>query len=96
LVLVRKEPKSRGTRRLIEGARIGSGDKVLLVDDVVTTGGSILKALSAIKETGAKVVAAVTLVDRGDHARPRFDGLGVPYFPMATYEDMNIDPVYFG
>ena len=90
---VRKEPKNRGTRQLIEGARIGSGDRVLLVEDVVTTGGSIFKALDAVTETGAETVAAVTLVDRSGLAGPRFEQLGIAYYPMATYQSMGIDPV---
>jgi orotate phosphoribosyltransferase len=90
---VRKEPKSRGTRRLVEGAQIGAGTRVLLVDDVVTTGGSILQAHEAVVATGADVVAAVTLVDRGDVAAERFGELGVPYFPMATYHDLGIPRV---
>lgn len=94
--VVRKEAKKRGTGRSIEGARIESGDRVLLVDDVVTTGGSMFKAFDAIQQTGAKIVAAVTLVDRGDSARPRFDRLGIPYLPMATYESLGIEPVRFG
>ena len=94
--VVRKEAKERGTRRSIEGAQIGPDDRVLLVDDVVTTGGSMFKALDAIQQTGAEIVAAVTLVDRGDSARPRFDRLGIAYFPMATYESLGIEPVRFG
>lgn len=90
---VRKEPKSRGTRRLVEGAQIGQGSRVLLVDDVVTTGGSILQAYEAVTGVGATVVAAVTLVDRGDAARQSFAELDVPYFPMATYHDLGIPPV---
>ena len=90
---VRKEPKGRGTGRWIEGAQVGPGDKVLLVEDVVTTGGSILKALEIVRDAGAEVVAAATLVDRGDLARPRFEELGVAYFPMATYELLGIAPV---
>ena len=94
--VVRKEAKERGTKRFIEGAQIGSDDRVLLVDDVVTTGGSMFKALDAIRQTGAEVVAAVTLVDRGDSARLLLDRLGIAYFPMATYESLGIKPVRFG
>lgn len=91
--IVRKRQKGRGTGRRIEGLQIGHGDRVLLVEDVVTTGGSVLDALDAIRQTGAEVVAAVTLADRGDTARHAFDRLGIPYFPMATYADLGIDPV---
>lgn len=91
--VVRKAPKGRGTRRQIEGARIGHGDRVLLVDDAVTSGGSILLAYKIVAATGAEIVAAVTLVDRGESARPKFAGLGCPYFPMTTYESLQIDPV---
>ena len=91
--IVRKEAKGRGTNRLIEGTRIGEGNRVLLIDDVVTTGGSILRAYESVQATGAQVVAAVTLADRGDDARRSFDDRGVPYFPMATYEDMGIPAI---
>ncbi len=91
--IVRKEAKGRGTNRLVEGTRIGEGSRVLLIDDIVTTGGSILKAYDSVQATGAEVVAAVTLADRGDDARRSFDERGVPYFPMATYEDMGIPAI---
>ena len=91
--IVRKEAKGRGTNRLVEGTRIGESHRVLLIDDVVTTGGSILKAYESVRATGADVVAAVTLADRGDDARRSFDERGVPYFPMATYQDMGIPAI---
>ena len=90
---VRKEPKKRGTRRVIEGAQITAGDRVVLVDDAVTSGGSILQALDAAIEAGATPVAAVTLVDRGEIATPKFAARGIPYFPMVTYRDLEIVPV---
>lgn len=90
---VRKEPKGRGTRRQVEGARIGSGDRVLLVDDAVTTAGSILLAYNIVAQTGATIAAAVTLVDRGESAKPKFLELGCPYFPMTTYQSLGIAPV---
>ena len=94
--VVRKARKDHGKKRRIEGARIRTGDKILLVDEVVTTGGSIFRALDTVVETGADVVAAVTLVDRGESAGRKLEDRGVPYFPMATYEDLGIEPVTFG
>lgn len=91
--VVRKEPKHRGTNRLIEGSELGPGKSVLLVDDVVTTGGSIQKAFRAVGDTGASVVAAAALVDRGDVAHRFFDVSGVPYLALVTYDDLGIAPV---
>ncbi len=91
--VVRKEPKGRGTDKLVEGASVGEGTRVLLVDDVVTTGGSIRKAYDVINALGATVVAAVTVVDRGDVAARFFQDQAVAYIPMITYRDLGIEPV---
>jgi len=91
--VVRKERKERGTNKLVEGAVLEPGARVLLVDDVVTTGGSIRRAFDAIQNQGAEVVAAATLVDRGDVARRFFEERGVPYLALVTYRDLGIAPV---
>ena len=91
--VVRKEPKGRGTNKVVEGAAIGPGTRVLLVDDVVTTGGSIQKAYDAVTELGATVVAAVTLVDRGDAAARFFEERGIPYASLVSYRQLEIPPV---
>ena len=91
--LIRKEPKGRGTNRFAEGARIGPGSRVMLVDDVITTGGSIQLAYERVRAEGAEVVFATTLVDRGDRAAPFFEAVGVAYVPMLTYRDLGIEPV---
>jgi len=91
--LIRKEPKGRGTNLWFEGARVTSGTRVMLVDDVVTSGGSIRDAYERAVEQGAEVVFATTLVDRSDVAAGFFASVGVPYVPMLTYRDLGIDPV---
>ncbi len=91
--IVRKQAKQRGTGQRIEGARLGPGVRVLLVEDVVSTGGSMFQALDAVEDAGAEVVAATTLLDRGDSARSALAGHGIPYFPLATYRDFGLEPV---
>lgn len=91
--VVRKEPKGRGTNKLVEGEKVGEGTRVLLVDDIVTTGGSIQKAHDAIAALGAVVVAAATLVDRGEIAGQYFRERNIPYAPVVTYRDLGIEPV---
>lgn len=90
--LVRKESKGRGTDQLLEGAPLGPGTPVMLVDDAVTTGGSIQEAYHRVSELGAKVVFATTLVDRGEVAREFFERHGVAYRPLVTYRDLDLAP----
>ena len=90
---VRKEAKGHGRQRAVEGAELGAGVSVLLVEDVVTTGRSLLQALDAVEATGAGVVLAVTLLDRGEVARRTLADRGVAYAPLATYADLGIEPV---
>jgi orotate phosphoribosyltransferase len=90
---VRKEAKRHGRQRLIEGAELRAGDRILVVDDVVTTGASIGKAVDAVDEAGARVVLATTLLDRGEATSRLMAGRGVPYEPLLTYRDLGIDPV---
>jgi orotate phosphoribosyltransferase len=91
--VVRKSAKGRGTNRRVEGADLRDGVKVLLVDDVVTTGSSINEAYQVIRELGAVVTGAVTLVDRGETAKEMFKAEGIPYFAVTTYVDLGIEPV---
>ncbi len=88
--VVRKAPKGRGTNQVVEGAKLGASSRVLLVDDIVTTGGSIIKAFEQVSDTGAQVVAAVTLVDRSDVAAEYFAAKAVSYLPVFTYHDLGI------
>jgi orotate phosphoribosyltransferase len=65
---VRKEPKGHGVGRQVEGD-VKPGDKVVIVEDVITTGGSTLKAIAAAQEFGLKVVKVIVLVDREEGGR---------------------------
>ncbi len=91
--VVRKQPKGRGTNRRIEGTEIGPGVRAVVVEDAVSTGSSLLAALDVVLETGADVVATVTMVDRGDALAPVLAERGVPYHPVFTYRDLGIDPL---
>ncbi len=91
--LVRKEPKGRGTNRWTEGTRLTPGMPVMVVDDVITRGGSIRTACERVQAEGAKVVFATTLVDRANFARTYFEEKQIPYDPILTYKDLGIDPV---
>jgi orotate phosphoribosyltransferase len=88
--VIRKEPKGRGTRKLVEGTPLGPSTRCLLLEDVVTTGGSSLKGLDALEELGAPVAGAVALVDRGAGAAERYAERGVPFTAVFTWEDLDI------
>jgi orotate phosphoribosyltransferase len=74
-----------------EPFRLASGaESSYYVDDVVSTGGSTLKALDAVLEAGAVVVAAIPVVDRGGGAARLFTERGVLYIPLISHDDLGI------
>jgi orotate phosphoribosyltransferase len=90
---VRKEPKRHGRQEWIEGSRLNPGTRVLLVDDIVSTGASIMAAHDHVIRTGASVVGIVALVDRGEFARQLFATMQIPYTALVTYRDLCIAQV---
>lgn len=80
---VRKEAKGHGTGRRIEG-NFAPGNAVVVVDDVITTGGSTLKAVDAIEAEGGRVLFALVLVDREEGAREALAARGVQVLPLFT------------
>jgi orotate phosphoribosyltransferase len=64
------------------------GDRVLVVDDAVTTGGSTLAAVEALREYGCEVVAAACLVDRGGELGNKLAALSIPYYPVLGAPDL--------
>ena len=87
LFIVRKEAKKHGTRELVEGPDI-AGKKVAIVEDVVTTGSSVFKAIDAVRELGCEVVKVIVLVDREQGGREAFAAAGIPYFPIFTISEL--------
>ncbi len=73
---VRKEAKQHGTGKLIEGP-FESGDRVVVVEDVITTGGSALKAVDAVRSAGGTVLGVLALVDREEGGREAVEAAGL-------------------
>ncbi len=83
---VRKEAKSRGTRKTIEGP-LEPGSKVVLVEDVTTTGGSALKAVEAVRALGCEARKLVTVVDRGEGAEENLRRHEIELVALFTLAD---------
>ena len=90
---VRKAEKDHGAKNRVEGARLSKNAIAVVFEDTVSTGRSVLEALDVVLESGAKVAAAVTLLDRGEAAREAFAKRSVRYIPLLTYEDLGIVPL---
>jgi orotate phosphoribosyltransferase len=83
--IVRKEAKGHGTGKRVEGG-LKRGDRVVIVDDVVTTAGSTLQAIRAVEELGCRVVAVVCLVDREEGGAEALKGY--PFYPLFRVADL--------
>lgn len=89
--LVRKEPKGHGTNRYVEGP-VSAGQRVVIVEDVVTTGGSSLEAIARVEEFGLNVARVVTIIDRLEGGQKAFESRGYPLSSLLTIRDFGIDP----
>ncbi len=85
-LVVRKETKDHGTKKLIEGA-ISSVTSCLVVDDVITTGGSTLKAVDALRASGIKVDTGICILDRGEGGMEALRESGVTIYPIFKKTD---------
>lgn len=89
--LVRKEAKGHGTGKFIEGP-VAPGASVVIVDDVVTTGGSAIQAIERVEEFGCRVVGVVAIVDRMEGGRANFAARGLNLQSLLTIEDFGLTP----
>jgi orotate phosphoribosyltransferase len=90
LVLVRKEPKGYGTSKQIEG-RLVAGERVTVIEDVVTTGGDSLRSAQVLRDAGADVICLVVVLDRGEGGEDNIRAAGIPYSPLFRVQDLELD-----
>ena len=90
LVLVRKEPKGYGTTKQIEG-RFEPGDRVTVIEDVVTTGGDSLRSAQVLRDAGVEVIHLVVVLDRGEGGEDNIQAAGIPYSPLFRIADLELD-----
>ena len=92
--MVRKEPKGRGGRKTnnppgIEGSSLSAGGKIVIVEDVTTTGGSAIKAVERIhNDTDCVVIAVISIVDREEGADQAFASAGIQFESLMTRSDV--------
>lgn len=87
--IVRKQSKSHGTQKLIEGP-IRRDAKAAILEDVITTGGSVYQAIQTVEEYGAKVVKVLTLVDREEGGVEFLKEKGYPVYPIFKKSDLGL------
>jgi orotate phosphoribosyltransferase len=90
LVLVRKEPKGYGTSKQIEG-RFQAGERVTVIEDVVTTGGDSLRSAQVLRDAGLDVIHLVVVLDRGEGGEENVRKAGIPYSPLFRIQDLELD-----
>ena len=86
---VRKDRKAHGLQRWVEGPRLDEGERCLIVEDVVTTGGSTIAAIERVRGEGLEVVGVVSVLDRLAGGGPAIEAAaGAPYFALTTIDDL--------
>ena len=93
--MVRKQAKGRGGRKTnnppgIEGASIANGGRVIILEDVTTTGGSAIQAVKRIEEeTDCEVVAVISILDREEGGKEAFEDAGIPFESLLVRSDIS-------
>lgn len=87
LCIVRKEAKEYGTSKAIEG-RLEAGERVCLIEDVLTTGGAALAAAAKVRAAGGEIVCLVAVLDREEGAGENLAAAGIPFLPLLRRADV--------
>jgi orotate phosphoribosyltransferase len=83
------KPKDYGTAKQIEG-KLSPGERVMLVEDIVTTGGAALAAVDLLREAGAEVLGALAVIDRQQGGAAAFSARGVPFDALFTKAELGL------
>jgi len=87
MFIIRKEPKGHGRGQMIEGPELKDGDRVVVIDDVATTGKAFVHSLDVLEAMNVKVAACLCIVDRNEGGREAVEARGVPMHSIFTAED---------
>lgn len=85
--IIRKQEKTHGTGKIIEG-NFKKGDKVVIFDDVVTSGGSILKGAAEVEKAGGSILAVMAVIDREEGGKETIETAGYPFSSIFTKSDL--------
>ena len=88
-VIVRNQKKGYGSGKLIEGT-LNAGDSVVIIEDVLTTGGQVLEAVKSLESAGAKVQSILGVLDRQEGARHNIESAGYKFESLFTTSDLGI------
>jgi orotate phosphoribosyltransferase len=89
-VFIRNRKKDYGTAKQLEGT-LEPGARVVIVEDVATTGGQVLEAAQTIRDAGAEIVAIICTIDRQEGARENIEGAGYAFDALFTAEDLGVE-----
>lgn len=88
-IFIRNQKKDYGTAQQLEG-KLDASDRVVIVEDVATTGGQVLEAAATIQANGAKVEAIIAVIDRCEGARENIEAAGIVFDSLFTTSDLGI------
>ena len=80
-----------GEMRLRRGFEVAPGERVLVIEDVVTTGGDSLRSVQALREAGLEVIHLIVVLDRGEGGEENIREAGIPYSPLFRIQDLELD-----
>ncbi len=89
-VFIRNRKKDYGTAKQLEGV-LDPGERVILIEDVATTGGQALEAVQTVRDIDAEVVRVICVIDRMEGAGERFEAQGIPFESLFTKHDLGVE-----